>query len=103
MNIDGVAHIGRVAAGEHHAHRQAVAAERVEHERIAPTQTGLAERQPAQPLAPPRIGPGQVERDVIALAGERSGQRAVERGEVFGVARAGGEVEVQVRRVRQNG
>ena len=81
VNVDGVVHVGHVAASERHAHREVLTAQRVKYG-IAPAQTVLAEPEPAESVALPRIGPGQVERDVVAPGGQRAGQGIGERRQV---------------------
>src|SRR5262249_28178154 len=96
VDLDGVARVWRVAAGEHDADRRAGGEQAVEHELIAPSETLLGEGEAAEPVALPRVGAGEVERDVRGV--ERAVERGVERLEVVRVAGAAGEVDVEVGR-----
>ena len=96
VDLDGVAHVLRVAAREHDADVRAGRAQPVEHELVAGAQAGLGEREAAEAVALPRVGAREVERDLGRAAVERLVERVVERLEVVGVAGAGGQVDVEV-------
>src|SRR5215211_5708109 len=58
IDVHGVAHVLRIAAGEHHANARAGREEPVEDVLIAGAQSGLGEREPAEPVALPRVRAG---------------------------------------------
>ena len=98
VDVDRVAHVLRVAAGEHDAHRGAGAAQPVEHQLVAREQARLGEREPAEPVALPRIGAREKEREFGAGARNRVVERLAERLQIALVAGAFGEVDVEVGR-----
>ena len=71
---------------------------RVEHELVAGAQAGLGQREAAEPVALPRIGAGEEERDVVVAVRARRPGRPIERAQVLLVARAGRQVDVEVGR-----
>ena len=70
-----------VAAGEHDADRGARGRQPVQHELVAGAQARLGEREAAEPVALPRVGAGEVERDVGARAASAV-ERLLERAQV---------------------
>jgi len=62
VDVDRVADVRRVAAGEHDDGRNA--AQAAEHELVALLKAGLGQCQAAEAVAFPRVGPGEEERDV---------------------------------------
>ena len=64
VDVDRVAHVLGVAAGQHDAHAGARAAQAVEHELVAGAQAGLGEREAAEAVALPGVGAREVEGDV---------------------------------------
>ena len=91
--------VRRVAAGEHDDDRRAGLQQPVEDQLVARAQAVLGEREAAEPVALPRVRARQEERDV------GSGRRPIavssgvlERAQVLVVARAGGEIDVEVGR-----
>src|SRR3954451_17179615 len=96
VDLHRVRHIGRVAAGEHDAHRRADPLSRVEDERVAGAQAGLRQREAAEPVALPRVGAGEEEHEIGM--GDRDGavERVLERLQVLRVSRAGAQVDVEV-------
>src|SRR4051794_7147235 len=98
VDLHRVRHIGRVAAGEHDAHRRADPLSRVEDERVAGAQAGLRQREAAEPVALPRVGAGEEEHEVGVRDRDRAVERVLERAEVLRVAGAGAQVDVEVGR-----
>ena len=104
VDVDGVAHVVGVAAGQHDAHRGSRGAHPVEHQLVAGAQARLGQRELAEPVALPRVGAGQVERDVgVAAAVEGELQRRGEGAQVARVADAAGQVDVESDGMRWNG
>src|SRR3954462_6285996 len=96
VDLDRVGDVGRVAAGEHDAHRGADAPGRVEDERVAGAQARLRQREAAEPVALPGIRAGEEEHEVGVSDRDRAVERVGERLQVLVIARAGPQVDVEV-------
>jgi hypothetical protein len=96
VDLDGVAHVLGVAAGQHHADRDVP--QPVQHQLVARPQAVLGQRQPAKPVALPRVCARQVEGELGAGLRDGVVERVRERRQVRVVARAALEVDVQVGR-----
>lgn len=102
LNLDGVLDHAPVAAGHGHRDRDAAFARRGEHTPVPLGEAGGRQLQAAEPVAFVRIGAREVEDQAgrrVLVTAPQFGERGVERLEVFGIAAAIGQLDVEIARL----
>ena len=96
VDLDRVADVLRVAAGERNARGDACLGERVANDLVPLAEAALRQREAAEPVPLVRVGAGEHEADLRSRARQRDWENRSELGEVWVVARAVRKLDVDV-------